>query len=113
MAKRKNTKELLAERNPLQRVFVEPVDIYNQEEAGDVVREERVSVNTSEKTPKASAPAAIKRASSEVDDPLRPYSTYLRRSQVKNIKRHAVEREVKDMLVVQEAIDEYLRRHKL
>lgn len=109
MAKRKNTKDLLAERNPLQRVSVEPVDIYAQDEAG----ERKTDAETTAQAARAeSTPArADKRTAS--DDPLRPYSTYLRRSQVKNIKRHAVEREIKDMLIMQEAVDEYLRRHKL
>lgn len=102
---KKNTKELLAERNPLQRALVEPVDIYAQAASDEDGQESRASASqksASKKQPKASA-----------DDPLRPYSTYLRRSQVKNIKRHAVEREVKDMLIMQEAVDEYLKRHKL
>ena len=111
MAKRKNTKELLAERNPLQRVFVEPVDIYEQDAEASGQGSEAAAAS---KRRDAAAPKAVqKNKAKSADDPLRPYSTYLRRSQVKNIKRHAVEREVKDMLIMQEAVDEYLKRHTL
>jgi hypothetical protein len=44
---------------------------------------------------------------------LRPYSTYLRQGQVKGIKLRAVERDTKDMQIVQEAIDEYFKNHPL
>jgi hypothetical protein len=106
MSAKKNTKDLMAERNPLQRAFVEPVDIYEQETEGQQAASK--SVTTQQRSM-----SAKKKAAKAADDPLRPYSTYLPRSHVKNIKRHAVEREVKDMVIMQEAVEEYLKRHPL
>ena len=110
MAKHKSVKEMMAERQPLTRKPVEPVNIYgtpsNVEEAE--VKQARVSPQKSKTT--TTKDAALAQADTE---PLRPYSTYLRQGQVKGIKRRAVEWDIKDMKIVQEAVDEYFKNHPL
>lgn len=106
-AKKLTPKELLAERNPLNRAVVAPVDIYDQLEAAEKATNKEVKAEKSAgRPPKNSKKPANKSA----DDPVGPYSTYLRKSQVKKIKHRAVDTEVKDQHIVQEAIDEYFRR---
>lgn len=111
-AKRLSTKELLAQRNPLMRTVVAPVDIYEQiETASEEAKKE--TKKPASKAPKASKPAIKTSPITEkkADDPVNPYSTYLRKSQVKQIKHRAVDMDVKDQHIVQAAIDEYFARH--
>lgn len=119
-AKRLSTKELLAQRNPLMRTVVAPVDIYAQVETAS--REAKKVATQPKKSVKASRPATKTQPKTAnkstqpakktpADDPVNPYSTYLRRSQVKQIKHRAVDMDVKDQHIVQAAIDEYFSRH--
>lgn len=110
MTKHKTVKEMMAERTPLTRKPVEPVNIYGA--LPDIKEPELKQVRVSPQKPK---PTATKRAVVAQDDnePLRPYSTYLRKGQVKGVKLRAVERDVNDMEIVQEAIDEYFKNHPL
>ena len=39
------------------------------------------------------------------------YATYLRPESIRKLRRYAFERDVPDYLVVQQAIDDYLREH--
>jgi hypothetical protein len=124
MAKRKSAQEMLATRNPLQRVSIAPVDIYaqppvaqsepvshEQPTATDKKPPGKTAKNTSQTSQSPSKTPSAKPGQGQAEDPVGHYSTYLRKSQVKQIKFRAVEREVKDQHIVQEAIDEYFRRH--
>lgn len=108
-AKRLNPKDMLAARNPLARSVVAPVDIYDQiaEQTGQGTK--KTAEKPARKTGSQTKPA--KKPAKPADDYVRPYSTYLKKSQVRAIKFRAVEREVKDQQIVQEAIDEYFVRH--
>ena len=110
MVKHKSVKEMLAERKPLTRKPVEPVNIYSAQPATQEPKPEQARV-----VPQAPKPTATKETKSPHKDtePLRPYSTYLRKGQVKGIKLRAVERDINDMEIVQEAIDEYFKNHPL
>lgn len=110
MVKHKSVKEMMAERKPLMRKSVEPVNIYSAPPAAETVEPKQARV-----APQQSKPAATQvKADGQGDtEPLRPYSSYLRKGQVKGIKLRAVERDIKDMDIVQEAIDEYFKNHPL
>lgn len=117
-----STKELMAARNPLTRPKVAPVDIYApsapvaEPEVKKVVAKPTKIASAAKPKSKA-ASSTDSRASKAIksgftdDDPVNPYSTYLRKSQVKAIKFRAIERDLKDQNIVQEAVDEYFRRH--
>ena len=111
MAKHKSVKEMMAERKPLIRKPVEPVNIYSAPPATQETKPEQARVVVPQE-PKLSAKKVTKPIH-DTTEPLRPYSTYLRKGQVKGIKLRAVERDVNDMEIVQEAIDEYFKRHPL
>lgn len=112
MVKRKTAKELMAERNPLTRTPVTPVDIYSQPAEPPKEPEGEPEPTTTEAKPdQTKAPDAP--LHQDTDDKVRPYSTYLRQSQVKGIKRRAIERDIDYQEIVQEAIDEYFERHPL
>src|SRR5690242_1204553 len=110
MVKHKSVKELMAMRQPLARKPVEPVNIYTAP-----AKTEEVKPKPTEAVPQKPKLTVTKAATVVQDDtePLRPYSTYLRKGQVKGIKLRAVERDIKDMAIVQEAVDEYFRNHPL
>ena len=110
MVKHKSIKEMMAERKPLLRKPVEPVNIYSAQLITEEPKPEQARVVPQPVKPKApKVPIAAK----DDMEPLRPYSTYLLKGQVKGIKRRAVERDIKDMDIVQEAIDEYFKHHPL
>jgi hypothetical protein len=119
-----STKELMAARNPLARPKVAPVDIYavtppvaEPEVKSVSAKPAKEVVKPAAKSKARTASSASSRASKAIksgftdDDPVSPYSTYLRKSQVKAIKFRAIERDLKDQNIVQEAIDEYFVRH--
>ncbi len=110
MAKHKTVKEMMAERKPLMRKPVEPVNIYGAQPETEETEPEQARV-----MPQKPMTIATKDTKSAHEDtePLRPYSTYLRKGQVKGIKLRAVERDINDMEIVQEAIDEYFKDHPL
>jgi hypothetical protein len=103
MAKRKSPQELMAERNPLARTAVEPVDIYSE----PAKQAEPV------KTAKKSSQQPKKASTSPTTQETRPYSTYLTNDQVKGIKLRAINSGQKDQHIVQAAIGEYFERHQL
>ena len=114
MVKHKTAQQLMATRNPLARTAVTPVDIYVQapqplEEPEE--RQEPTSTAAAMEPAQAQIPETPPPTS--VKDRIRPYSTYLRQSQVKGIKLRAIEREMDDKDIVQEAIDEYFENHPL
>ena len=114
MAKHKTVKEMMAERQPLFRKPVEPVNIYSIPPATEETEPE-TEPKPAKVSPQKSKTTTTKEASVAQDDtePLRPYSTYLRQGQVKGIKLRAVERDINDMQIVQEAVDEYFKKHPL
>lgn len=110
MAKHKTVKEMMAERKPLMRKPVEPINIYSAQPDTEETEPEQARVLPQE--PMTIATKDTKTAHEDTE-PLRPYSTYLRKRQVKGIKLRAVEREINDMDIVQEAVDEYFKTHPL
>jgi hypothetical protein len=117
MPKKKSTQELLATRNPFTRAAVAPVDIYEQPKAAEPEpapepKPKKSPSNSAKTSSKPTAKAKPGRPKNPATaDPVNPYSTYLRKSQVKQIKYRAIDRDLKDQEIVQEAIDEYFRRH--
>ncbi len=112
MVKRKTAQELMAERNPLTRTPVAPVDIYSQPAEPPKEPEGEPEPTTTEAKPaQTKAPDAPLHQGTE--DRVRPYSTYLRQSQVKGIQLRAIHRGVNDKDISQEAFDEYFERHPL
>src|SRR5436305_9182933 len=106
MVKHKSVKEMMAMRQPLARKPVEPVNIYSAQPQTVTIK-----LKPAETAPQKPQPALKKVVAVTHDEtePLRPYSTYLHKAQVKGIKLRAVERDINDMEVVQEAIDEYFK----
>jgi len=110
MAKHKSIKEMMAERQPLARKPVEPVNIYGTPPAIEETEPKPARVSPQKSKPTITKDVAVAQDDTE---PLRSYSTYLYQGQVKGIKRRAVERDIKDMQIVQEAVDEYFKNHPL
>ena len=110
MVKHKSVKEMMAERQPLARTPVEPINIYSP-----LPDKEKPEPKQAKVMPEKSKATTTKATTVTQDDtePLRSYSTYLRKGQVKGIKLRAVERDINDMNIVQEAIDEYFKNHPL
>ena len=119
--KRDKLKDTMARRSPLaQRESVDPVDLYTltlDEERRDRVVDKRSSHQVDMST-NGQTDAMIKKhvhietnqLVEEGETPRRRYTTYLRPETIKAIKWHALDREQNDYDVVQEALDEYLRR---
>ncbi len=110
MAKHKTVKEMMAERQPLTRKPVEPINIYTAPPATEKTEPRQVKVSPQKSKTTTTKEATVAQADT---GPLRPYSTYLRQGQVKGIKLRAVERDINDMEIVQEAVDEYFKNHPL
>ncbi len=116
MARLKSPQDLMAARNPLARKPVEPVDIYTPPVQVEVGKPETTlePINSHSKkehsTPKEPAPQT---AAPKKDDTVKSYSTYLYPSQIKGIKLRAIEQDVNDFAIVQEAINEYFQKHPL
>jgi hypothetical protein len=110
MTKHKTVKEMMAERQPLTRKPVEPINIYSTPPATEETEPKQAKVSPQKSKMTTTKDAAVAQADTE---PLRPYSTYLYQGQVKGIKLRAVERDINDMQIVQEAVDEYFKNHPL
>jgi hypothetical protein len=116
MAKFKSPQELMAIRNPLARKGVEPVDIYAQPMQVEVEQSEATQepISSSPKNEQTSPKKLIRQtAAPKKDSMARHYSTYLYPSQIKAIKLRAVEHDMDDYAIVQEALDEYFQKHPL
>ncbi|SRR6266700_7552862 len=116
MVKHKSPQELMAVRNPLTRKGVTPVDIYAPPaqvkiDEPEVTQEPIASTHDNEPSPPKKP--AQQTADPVKDDMARHYSTYLSPSQIKGIRLRAVEHDVNDFAIVQEAIDEYFQKHPL
>ena len=99
---KKNPKQLIEERNPFKRPKIEPADLY--------AMPPQVKEKTSEPV---SAPLALVSSQGLQDDPVKPYSTYLRAGLIEGIKLRAFKRRVKDRQVVETALEEYFTNHPI
>ena len=118
MAKRLSPQEMMAQRNPLTRSAVSPVDIYNQAPEQKTIEEKTpnkpiVKSKEEEVQPVKKETARQKAVTKKVETADSPYSTYLFKKQVKGIKLRAIEEDVNDKEIVQRAIDEYFKNHPL
>ena len=121
--KRDKLKDTMARRSPLaQRESVDPVDLYTltlDEEQQDRIVDNPSSQQVEMSTNGQARTIIKKHVHNETNQPIgegetprRRYTTYLRPETIKAIKWHALDRERNDYDVVQEALDEYLRRLK-
>jgi len=118
--KRDKLADAMARRSPLaQRESVDPVDLYtltlDQAPPDDVDNStsQQVAMSTSGQTELMARQHVDKETSQfvgEAETPRRRYTTYLKPETIKAIKWLALDRERNDYDVVQEALDEYLRR---
>lgn len=116
MAKHKSPQELMAARNPLVRNPIKPVDIYAPPVQVEVDEPEVMQepITSTPKSEQSSPKKPVRQmAAPKKDNVARHYSTYLYPSQIKAIKLLAVEHDVDDYAIVQEAIDEYFQKHPL
>ena len=121
--KRDKLKDTMARRSPLaQRESVDPVDLYTltldeqqQDRIVDKPSSQQAEMSTNGQTDTMIKKHVHKKTNQPIGEgetPRRRYTTYLRPETIKAIKWHALDRERNDYDVVQEALDEYLRRLK-
>lgn len=111
MSKQKaKLEEMLKNRNPLletKREAVKPVDLYTKPQVGKP---------TSGQVDKTTKPQVVKTTSKQVGKKIKPqvvkYTTHLKPETIKELKRYAFERELKDYEVVKDAIEGFLKRVK-
>jgi len=114
MVKHKTAQELMAKRNPLARTPIAPLDIYDRlPEPLEKPEKKQEPATTTSETKSIQVKSPETPLHKNTGDRVRPYSTYLYQSQVKGIKLRAIDREIDDKDVVQEAIDEYFKNHPL
>ena len=102
MANKDKLKEMLKKRNPLldtKREAVTPVNMYTKPQV-DKTTSGEVDKDTKPQTVKPVSPRVVK------------YTTHLKPEVVKDLKRYALENDLKDYEVMQEAISMYLRGKK-
>ena len=105
MSDKKDVRNLIAKRNPLERQKIEPIDLYQ------VPTEPQVQPEAEAQPPEVSTPAAEPVQKDE--DSAKPYSTYLRPSLIEGIKLRAYRQHMKDRQIVSAAVEEYFRNHPL
>ena len=99
MTKQDKLKEMLKKRNPLletKREAVTPVDMYTKPQVHKTTSGE-VDKDTKPQTVKPTKPRVVK------------YTTHLKPEVVKELKRYALENDLKDYDVMQEAVEMYLK----
>jgi hypothetical protein len=99
MTKQDKLKEMLVKRNPLletKREAVIPVDLYTKPQ---------VDKTTSGEVDKETKPQTVKPTKLRVVK----YTTHLKPEVVKELKRYALENDLKDYQVMQEAVEMYLK----
>jgi len=98
MTKKDKLKEMLDKRNPLdaKREAVTPVDMYTKPQ---------VDKTTSGKVGKDTKPQKVKNTKPQVVK----YTTHLTAKVIKEIKRYAIDNDLKDYEVMQEAIEKFLK----
>jgi len=102
MTKQDKLKEMLTKRNPLletKREAVTPVDMYTKPQ---------VDKTTSGQVDKETKPQAVKPVSLRVVK----YTTHLKQETIKELKRYALDNDLKDYEVMQEAVEMYLKGKK-
>ena len=102
MTKQDKLKEMLTKRNPLletKREAVTPVDMYTKPQ---------VDKTTSWEVDKETKPQAVKPVSLRVVK----YTTHLKQETIKELKRYALDNDLKDYEVMQEAVEMYLKGKK-
>ena len=99
MTKKDKLKEMLDKRNPLdaKREAVTPVDMYTKPQ---------VDKTTSGKVGKDTKPQKVKNTKPQVVK----YTTHLTAKVIKEIKRYAIDNDLKDYEVMQDAIDRFLEK---
>ena len=103
MTNKNKLKEMLKKRNPLletKREAVIPVDMYTKPQV-DKTTSGEVDKDTKPQTVKPTKPRVVK------------YTTHLKPEAVKELKRYALENDLKDYEVMQEAVELYLKTKKL
>ncbi len=98
MTKKDKLKEMLDKRNPLdtKREAVTPVDLYTKPQ---------VDKTTSSEVVKESKPQRVKQTKPQVIK----YTTHLTAQVIKDLKRYALENDIKDYEVMQEAVEKFLK----
>ena len=99
MTNKNKLKEMLKKRNPLletKREAVTPVDMYTKPQV-DKTTSGKVDKNTKPQTVKPAKPQVVK------------YTTHLKPEVVKELKRYALENDLKDYEVMGEAVEMYLK----
>jgi hypothetical protein len=123
--------EVIADRNPLQRLKVTPVDLYQvpQPAAGEAVAIQpqhesseaggnRAAMPSASETVGTRTPDTSTAATGEVEaravaeeDVVLPYSTRIRRSLIRAIRVSAFKTTRKDRQIVEAALEEYFENH--
>jgi len=99
MTKQDKLKEMLKNRNPLletKREAVTPVNMYTKPQVGKTTSGQ-VDKQTKPQTVKPAKPRVVK------------YTTHLKPEVVKELKRYALENDLKDYEVMQKAVELYLK----
>jgi len=98
MTKKDKLKEMLDKRNPLdtKREAVTPVDLYTKPQ---------VDKTTSSEVVKETKPQRVKQTKPQVIK----YTTHLTAQVIKDLKRYALENDIKDYEVMQEAVEKFLK----
>ena len=99
MTKQAKLKEMLTNRNPLlntKREAVTPVKLYTKPQ---------VDKTTSRQVDKETKPQTVKTASRRVVK----YTTHLKEDTIKEVKHYALDNDLKDYQVIQEAVTNYLK----
>jgi hypothetical protein len=136
-SKKPKIEELIAARNPLERLAVKPLDPYQlpQPEAGQAppAPEARTATEgrprhaetgsegtgtpsveataTTRAAADTSASAGSREGSEGREDVVVPYSTHIRRSLIRGIKVRAFTSDRKDRQIVEAALEEYFHKH--
>lgn len=98
MTKKDKLKEMLDKRNPLdtKREAVTPVDLYTKPQ---------VDKTTSSEVVKETKPQRVKQTKPQVIK----YTTHLTAQVIKDLKRYALDHDLKDYEVMQEAVEKFLK----
>jgi hypothetical protein len=105
MADKKDVRNLIAKRNPLERPKIQPVDLYQ-------VPTEAPPQPAPESQPQEASVPSVESAPKD-EDTVKPYSTYLRASLIEGIKLRAFKQHVKDRPIVGAALEDYFQNHPL
>lgn len=111
MTKQDKLKAMLTKRNPLldtKREAVTPVNMYTNPQTD--IKEESIQVDktTSRQVVKDTKPQAVKEANPQIVK----YTTHLNPQTIKELKRYALDNDLKDYEVMQEAVSMYLKAKK-